>query len=344
MESKKDYIDLLPEYFSGALSDEDRVAVEDWKNASEENLQIFKESEKVYHSLDLLTEMKRYNSTFALQKVDERISNEKPVRSLIYYWQRIAAILVLPLLLASIYFYYNNNSFDNIVWQAYQTPPGVKSQLHLPDGTSVILNSDTKIEYPSTFSSNERRVILTGEAFFDVVKDASHPFVVNAGKIGIEVKGTKFNVFNYADEAKTEVVLAEGKVDLIDNKTGNHTVLAEMKPGEQAVYQRAEAKILMHEVDVDRYIGWIDGMLIFRDDNLEQVVRSLERWYNVDITIQNPEIKDYIFTGTFKHETITQVLDLLKRTSPFDYYIVPSKKQQNGIYEKQKIILTKSSI
>lgn len=343
MESKKDDMDLLPEYFSGALSDDDRTAVEEWKNASEENLQIFKESEKVYRSLDLLAEMKHYNATLALQKLDERISKEKPVRSLIYYWQRVAAILVLPLLLASLYFYFDRNSSDNVVWQAYQTPPGVKSQLHLPDGTSVFLNSDTKIEYPSTFSSKERRVILTGEAFFEVTKDASHPFIVDAGKIGVEVKGTKFNVFNYGDEDKTEVVLAEGKVNLIENNGGKYTVLAEMSPGEQAVYERAEGKVLMHEVDVDRYIGWIDGLLIFRDDHTEQVVRTLERWYNVEISIENPEIRDYVFTGTFKHETINQVLDLLKRTSPIDYHILPSKKLQNGIYEKQKIILTKSS-
>lgn len=343
MDSKKEYIDLLPEYFSGSLSKEDCVAVEEWKNASEENLQIFQESEKVYRSINLLTEMKHYNSTAALQKLDERISKEKPVRSLSFYWQRVAAILVLPLLLASIYFYYDRNSSDQIVWQACQTPSGVKSQLQLPDGTSVFLNSDTEIEYPSIFSGNERRVILKGEAFFNVVKDASHPFIVDAGKIGIEVKGTRFNVMNYAGEDKTEVVLAEGKVNLIEENESNYKTLAEMKPGERAVFKRTEGRIQMQEVNVDQYIGWIDGLLIFRDDPMAQVARTLERWYNVDITIENQEINNYIFTGTFKHETITQVLDLLKRTSPFDYYIVPGEKQQNGIYEKQKIIITKSS-
>ncbi|WP_170154513.1 FecR family protein [Mangrovibacterium diazotrophicum] len=344
MESKKDHIDLLPDYFAGVLSEEERVAVEKWKNASDENLQIFQESEKVYYSLDLLEEMKHYDSSLALHKLNERVRREYPVQRLLYYWQRAAAILILPLLIASVYFFIDRKPQQGTeLWLAYHTPPGVKSEVYLPDGTSVFLNSDTKLEYPSSFSGKERRVTLNGEAFFKVAKDAAHPFVVGLGKIGVEVKGTEFNVCNYPDEDKTEVVLKEGKVDLIEINTTRNALLVAMKPGEQAVFKRTEEKVVLREVDVDRYIGWIDGLLIFRDDRMTEVVRSLERWYNVNILIEDPEIEDYIFTGTFKHETITQVLDLLKRTSPFEYDILPSKKQQNGVYEKQKIVLTKSS-
>jgi ferric-dicitrate binding protein FerR (iron transport regulator) len=339
MGSKKEYIDLLPAYFGGSLNEEDCLAVEEWRNETDENLSIFTESEKVYYAMDLLAEMKQYNSSLALKKLNTRINKERPTRSLVYYWQRIAAILLFPLLLASIYFYFAQSRPGKIVWQTYYTPPGVKSELQLPDGSSVYLNSDSRIEYPSDFSTKERRVVLHGEAFFNVAKDRSHPFVVDLGKIGVLVTGTKFNVFNYPNEENAEIVLAEGKVNVIENASNTGTLLANMNPGEQVVYEKNGEKLLLHKVDVSRYISWIDGLLIFRDDTMEKVVHRLERWYNVDITIANPEIKEYIFTGTFKHETISQVLDLLKRTSPIDYYIDQSIKQKNGTYEKQRIIL-----
>ncbi|WP_372775824.1 FecR family protein [Mangrovibacterium sp.] len=343
MRSKEGYIDLLPEYFAGFLNSTDRLAVEEWKDASDENLAIFRESEKVYHSLDLLKEMRQYDSSQALQKLNDRISREKPVRNFVYYWQRIAAVLLLPLLLGSLYLFVDRPRQSDAIWQAYHTPPGVKSELRLPDGTSIILNSETKIEYPSNFTTKERRVVLSGEAFFDVAKDKARPFIVDLGKIGVEVLGTKFNVSNYPDESRTEVVLAEGKVNLIENDRNRQKILAKMNSGEQVVFEKQTGKLFLEEVEVDRYISWIDGLLIFREDNMEKVVRSLERWYKVDITIETPEIKDYIFTGTFKQETIIQILDLLKRTSPIDYRIVQSEKLKNGTYGKQRIILTKSN-
>ena len=344
MTNKEYDIGLLSDYFSGLLTQEERSAVEEWGNASEENQAIFKETEKVYRSINLLKEMRQYDPSAAMQKVNTRIKLEKPNRNFIYYWQRVAAILLLPILIfGGIYFYQKNVPEKNtIVWQTFSTPPGVKSQIQLPDGTGVWLNSGSKLTYPSAFIEGERHVKLLGEAFFEVAKDKKHPFKVNLGKIGVEVVGTKFNIANYQEENRTEVVLTEGKVKLFKNDIDNNPVITEMKPGQRAIYERANNKLSLHHVDTDKYTSWIEGRLVFRDDTMDEVIRKLDRWFNVKIKIANPEIKTYVYTGTFRHETITQILDLLKKTSPIEYTIIPSEKLDDGSYERQRITLTKN--
>ena len=145
----------------------------------------------------------------------------------------------------------------------------------------VWLNSGTDLSYPSSFSEGTRNVKLLGEAFFDVAKDAKHPFIVNLGKINIEVVGTKFNAVNYEHEGQTEVVLASGKVKLFEKGENNSRLISEMKPGQLAIYLKAGNTISLKNVDIGKYTSWIGGKLIFRDDPMDEVVRKLDRWFNV---------------------------------------------------------------
>lgn len=336
---------LLAAYFSGKLTHAEMKGVENWRDASEENKIIFENAKKTWQSLNLLQEMRRYKTDLALLKVNTKIrqATVKVRRGFLYHGQRIAAILLLPaLLFAGFYFFRDRQAVKNsVVWQTITTPPGIKSQAQLPDGTKVWLNSDSKLSYPSSFIGEERNIKLEGEAYFDVAKDKQHPFYVDLGKIGIKVTGTTFNVINYRKEKQTEVILTSGKVKLLEQKENKRIGVAEMAPGQKAVYQEPSNKIFLQHVDTEKYISWIYGRLIFRDDPMTEVIRRLNRWFNVDIEIADPEIAQYIYTATFREETIEQILDLLKRTSPIEYTIISPKRLNDESFENQKIILKK---
>jgi ferric-dicitrate binding protein FerR (iron transport regulator) len=336
---------LLASYFAGKLTQAEIKAVENWRDASEENRLIFRHAEKVWRSLDLLQEMKQYKTDFALRKVNAKIGQAtvKGQKGFLFYWQRVAAILLLPILILGGYYFFRNTGVENntIVWQTITTPPGVKSQAQLPDGTKVWLNSESKLSYPSSFTRHERNIKLEGEAYFEVAKDKRHPFYVDLEKIGIEVTGTTFNVINYKEERQTEVILTSGKVKLLEQKENKRIGITEMEPGQKAVYGGSADKISLQRIDTEKYVSWIYGRLIFRDDPMTEVIRRLNRWFNVDIEIADPGIAQYIYTATFQEETIEQILNLLKRTSPIQYTIIPAQRLDDGSFGKQKIILNK---
>ncbi len=344
MTEEFDYTELLARYFSGSLTRQEQEAIEEWKETSEENFLAFKNAEKVSRSIELLREMRRYDPAKALQKVDKEIEKARQNKGFLYYWQRIAAVLLLPLLIAGTIFFLAKQDRapeNSVVWQTVVTPPGIKSQVTLPDGTHVWMNSGSRLSYPTPFVNGNRNVKLTGEAFFSVTKDKEHPFLVNLGKIGIEVIGTKFNVTNYMEERSTEIVLTDGKVKLYGINSEKRQKIAEMQPGQKALYRQGNNKLSLNYVNTDKYTSWIEGRLIFREDSMNEVIRRLDRWFNVDIEIADPEIAGYIYTATFRNETISQILDLLKKTSPIGYTIIPLEKLKDGSFEQQKIILTK---
>lgn len=345
MKEHFDYDELLTSYFSGTLTGDEERELEEWKEASEENLMVFKNAEKVWQSLIMLREMRGYNVSRALSNVHRKTekSSDQFQKTFFFYWQRIAAILLLPLFIAGIIYFVKEKqtSGNSVVWQTISTPPGVKSHVQLPDGSFVWLNSGTNLSYPSSFSDGTRNVKLLGEAFFEVAKDEKHPFIVDLGKINIEVVGTKFNAINYEQEGQTEVVLASGKVRLFEKYENQRRLISEMKPGQQAIYLNEGNTISLKNVDTRKYTSWIEGKLIFRDDPMDEVVRKLDRWFNVQIEIADPNIGGYIYTATFQNETIDQILSLIKRTSPVEYTIIPGEKLKDGSFEKQRIILRK---
>lgn len=346
MKIEYDYDKLLGDYFSGKLNADEKKRVEEWKNASEENLAVFSNAEKVWHSLDLLEEMKKYDAGKALEKVNGKIEkiSYRHKKKFLFYWQRIAAVLLLPLLIATlgIYFFQTAKTTTSpIVWQTISTPNGVRSQIQLPDGTRVWLNSGSKLTYPSSFSSVERTVKLVGEAYFDVAKNEQQPFYVELNNMGIAVTGTTFNVIHYPEEKQTEVVLTSGKVRLFERKEDKRVDIAEMNPGEKAVYEKSSHEITIDQTDTEKYTSWINGYLNFRDDTMTEVVKKLNRQFNVNIEIADPEIAQYVYTATFKDETLEQILFLLQKTSPITYTMLPAKQLDDGNFEAQKIILKK---
>lgn len=253
--------------------------------------------------------------TNILYKIHYQINKNERIgsgsRKLINYFSRIAAILIIPVTLAFAYVAFQYSSGDELI-QTISSPLASRTSFELPDGSKVWLNAGSCISFPAKFARNVRKVELIGQAYFDVSHDEI-PFEVNANETTVKVLGTAFDVSAYQNE-NISVTLVRGKVS-VNNLTGNETIL---NPGQQASVE-SNGKISKREVTTGDFVSWKDNILVFNHEPLVQVVTKLERWYNLDITIGDESIKNINVTGTFKYESISEILQLLEITEPIRY-------------------------
>lgn len=188
-------------------------------------------------------------------------------------------------------------------------------QLELADGTIVYLNGDSELKYPVNFGPGERHVELKGEAFFEVRKNGQ-PFIVNVGKMSVEVMGTRFNVMAYGDESAIKTTLVSGKVKVNVKEGAVKTKELVLAPGQQASWSKNSGVLDKKEVDTDLYTSWIDGYFRFDDQRLEDMMRTISRWYGVEVYYQNSSLKDKRLTGKlYRFEDFTVITNLLEKIS-----------------------------
>ncbi len=204
-------------------------------------------------------------------------------------------------------------------------PFGKRFELQLADGSEIKLNSGTTIAFPPTFNKmQQRNVFLNGEAYFSVEKDENHPFVVHTEHMNIRVLGTRFNVSSYGNEELTSTVLEEGSVAVyrpaVDYKEEASLVLS---PGQQAVIEKEIFQL--STADTEKQLAWTSGQLFFENDRFEDIIKKLERYYNVPLEISSPELNDVRYTGTFTTETLEQVLEAFKKNTDFEYLVDDNK-------------------
>lgn len=343
--SNSEVEELMPGYLSGDLSDREKTMIDEWRKESPDNESIYQESSKAWKAISLLNEMEKFDSFEALKKVNNRLNKTSYIRW-VRLIQRVAAFLLLPLLIYSTYqtmqnFNLKKHQVNNAVMQTISSRVGMVSEFTLSDGTKVWLNSGSELQFPVLFLGDLREVKLKGEAFFEVTKNEKQPFRVNSKGLIIDVLGTSFNVTSYEDEKIDEVMLVKGKIKLSSEVDHVKKELGTMHPGQKAAYMKEFQTVSTEEVNPGKYIAWRDGNLIFQDDSMDDVVKRLSRWFNVEIIIEDPEINEYIYKATFRNENLKQVLNLLKLSAPIDYRIVESKALPNGEFSKQKIYITK---
>ena len=212
--------------------------------------------------------------------------------------------------------YVKGEETQEIQYNILRVPRGGEYTVTLQDGSVVQLNSASELRYPVQFAGQERRVFLSGEAYFEVAKDARHPFVVEVGHAEIEVLGTSFNVYSYLEEQKTEATLVEGKVRFF---AGGQEVT--LSPGEQGVWDTA-GHLDKREVDVYPYIAWKDGKFVFRKRTLEEVMRIVSRWYNVNVVFEDAVSKQVSFSGNIRrYDDFSQVVGMLEMTGGLEFKI-----------------------
>ncbi|SHH81147.1 FecR family protein [Flavobacterium johnsoniae] len=208
-----------------------------------------------------------------------------------------------------------------LVYNTIKIPYGKKFEVQLSDGTLVHLNAGTSLRYPVQFVKNQnRQVYLLGEAFFEVEKDKEHPFDVNTQNVNVEVLGTKFNVDTYSENPRTDVVLVEGKVSLYkDQKTKENQVY--LKPGEKGSNERGQSEITTEQVNTEYYTAWIKGSLVFKNASFDDIIKKLERRYNVTFINRNKVLGKEIFNARFDNEPIEVVLKYFSDSYAIDYII-----------------------
>lgn len=335
---------LLPGYFSGDITEDNRKMIDEWRKLSTRNEDLFLDTQLAWAALPALNEMEKFNSFKALERV-----NAKIIKSKYHVWwrtiQRIAAVIILPLMIYSAYQAYHNHlltsRLTSEIVETVVSRQGMVSMFSLEDGTKIWLNSNSEIKFPTHFSGEIREVWLKGEAFFDVARDENHPFSVKTKDLSINALGTSFNVMSYEDEKFSEVVLVDGKVRLSSIKGNSREDIGIIMPGEKIMFNNETRMHFITVENTEKHIAWKDGNLIFEDDPMEDVVKKLNRWFNAEIIIDDEEIKDYVYKATFRNENLRQVLDLLKLSAPIDYRISENKVLPDGEFVKQVIHIMK---
>ena len=199
---------------------------------------------------------------------------------------------------------------------------GERSQVVLPDGTKVWLNSSSSVEYVAPFFSRQRRVKMEGEAYFEVEHDRRAPFVVSTNGLDVEVLGTRFNIRNDDNEHRVTTVLLEGAVKAY--ASGREQASVRLHPAQQLVFDtRTHAMRLTDCPSAERSINWIDGRFCFEHDTFGEIVAELKRYYNVDIRFMDTRLRDMRFSGNFRVEDgIYHIMSVLQLTYKFTYKVV----------------------
>lgn len=196
------------------------------------------------------------------------------------------------------------------VMNTVQTLTGMEYMLTLSDGTRVFLNAETKLKFPTKFRKEERVVVLEGEAYFEVRKDATHPFIVKANDVDVKVLGTSFNLRSYSDENSIATTLVSGKVAVYAGENSEEIV-----PGEQAVYMKETGKMEVKPIDVTLYTVWHTGKFIFRNETLEEMMSYLARWYGVKYRfIDEGAKKLQIGARLDRYNDMNPIIEMLKKT------------------------------
>jgi transmembrane sensor len=224
--------------------------------------------------------------------------------------------------------YQDKEGVEKLSYNTLTVPYGKRFALLLSDGTKVHLNAGTSLKYPVKFlKGKERKVFLEkGEVYFDVAKDAKHPFVVNNDKINVRVLGTQFNMSSYPEDANITTVLVEGSVSLYASELeydANKATLLES--GFKADWNKSTTSFKVDKADVEIYTAWIDGKIILKHMTFNSIIRKLERHYNVEITNNNKALGEDFITATFDIETIEQVFEVINEIHSIDYKINKNK-------------------
>ncbi len=313
MKDKENIENLIAGYLNGDCPPEGYEELMAWIEASPDNKSEYLQIKDIWDSLNNSKDKTAqqlvlfYKNQYSKSKTRHLVW----IRSL----SAVAAVLLLGLMFSVLVPYNREPQPDNL--QVFSVPFGSRSKVILADGSEVSLNSGSELRYSAGFSSKNRVVSLSGEAFFNVKTDPQNPFTVKTTDFDIKVTGTKFNVCSYSDNKYATATLAEGKIALQLN--GNADVL-KVEPGEKFRIDRKTQEHSLTDADVESEMAWKDDQFIFKNVPFPELAKRLERWYDVKLNYSDPKFQDYAFTGKFKNqETIWQVLDALKLTTPIDY-------------------------
>ncbi|WP_051315349.1 FecR family protein [Algoriphagus terrigena] len=331
MKGPEDQIDeILTNWLTGTASHEELQVLKDWASQDEANLELMETLKKAWNEKNaepiLVNAEDRINEIWQKGNLKKK---ERDLRRIPLFKYAAAAILLV------------GSSFGIFHWtQIGETPQvelpasvpsyvlrenkaGQKTKITLPDGTIAYLNSSSSIKFINGFIGNERRVVLEGEAFFEVAKDKSKPFVVESRTVETIALGTAFNVNAFDDSEVVRVSLVEGEVKV--NQIGNNDKTVILNPGWELVIVPETRSFLEMPFNLDEVTGWKDGKLVFNNASLEEVTRRLERWYGVHIQVRGNVPANWKVSTVYEDQSLKNVLIDLQYSKKFAYEIDESK-------------------
>lgn len=329
MEEEKKHIDeFIATYLTEGLDKNALAELKAWIAASPENEDYFIQQREVWFSAVSREAASKYNKDKAFDTFKNRIGNRKQVEKaprqefrLSAVWRYAAIIAVILAVGCFSYWQGGVNVKDTFADISVETPLGSRTKLYLPDGTLVWLNAGSRMTYSQGFGVDNRKVELEGEGYFEVQRNEKLPFFVKTKDLQLQVLGTKFNFRDYPEDHEVVVSLLEGKVGLSNLlKKEKEAFLA---PDERAILNKANGLMTVETVTASNASQWTDGYLFFDEELLPDIVKELERSYNVNIHIANDSLNKFRFYGNFvrREQSIQEVLDALASTEKIQYKI-----------------------
>ena len=333
--------ELILKFLETKASLEEIVELQEWISLSEENRNNFQKLRNIWEMTNPSASQMNINIESALLKTKIRagIEPRKKIVStsqkVVFYFQRIAAILFLPTLIALSIIMMNDKD-EQLAYYKASTPYGSISEIILPDSSKVWLDVGSTLEYPSRFINNTRRVYMCGEAYFEVAKDPEKKFILSTThQSQIEVLGTCFNVEAYEQNTEVITTLIEGKVDFMFEKDAGvkHVFLS---PREKLVYDSETDKVRLYKTSGKSELAWKDGEVVLDNTPLEEALWMLEKRYSVKFVIKNEKLKNSSFTGTFTNQRLEKILEYFKVSSKIRWQHINDDK--DGSDRKKEII------
>lgn len=295
--------EILYRFFEGNCTQNEVREVRDWIESSPENKKLFFQESRVYDAIDLLA-------------TERELPVSKPKLNTSFWSDlvKIAATVAIVLSVVGIWNYSKEPKQQamNII----QVPAGKNASVVLPDGSSVWLNARTKIEYPSSFEKGSREILLDGEAYFEISHDSKKPFIVRTKTYNVEVLGTKFNVQAYSFGDKIVTSLMEGAVKLTAVADEANSFL--LKPNQLAYIENGE--FISEPIKDYNPYRWKEGLICFDNISFPEIMREFEKYYEVEIVIENEKVRDYLCTGKFRQsDGVEYALKILQKDVAFNY-------------------------
>lgn len=308
----------LIQYIKGKITSHIEVReILDWIEASEANQGKYNELKNLWVLTGLKEVKPQYSRKFFANKVSAKQSQVWPLHSFLKY----AAVFVFAFLIgAGALYFIGQKQISQLseVYNEIKVPNGEKSTITLYDGTKVWLNSGTTFKYPVAFNARQRNVFVEGEAYFEVAKNKKKPFIVHAGEIEVLVLGTKFNVYSYPDDDLLYTTLEEGSVNILLSGLNKKFKLS---PGEQFEFSKQSKTPKLFKVDTELYTSWKENILRFENVPLSEILKKMERWYDVKIMVDGNLDTSERYTTTIKTESLREMLQVLSLTSDMKYEI-----------------------
>lgn len=333
---------LLGKYSNGKISLKEMIELSDKMNDGQ-NQEVEATLRKEWEQQLEAEEIQTKNLKPVLHEIHHRIrlNESRPVSNFRKWWQgfqKVAAILIIPLLVGFFVLFYSQakNFTANDSYAEIQCPMGVRTKFILPDGSTGFLNGGSTLKFPVIFN-RERTVSLIGEAWFDVSHNDKKPFHIRTKNLNIEVKGEILNVSANANEHTEEVALQQGSVTVY-SKEGKP--LAALSSDEQLIFDTDKQTVTTLNVDASLYSAWKEGKLIFKNDNMRQVIQRLSRWYNADFVWTDKQSPDqYNLQATFVDEPLEEVLKIIADKTTLKYKEELRTFNADGVINRRKITI-----